>query len=74
VVAPLALKKTSRTQSEVEKMSATDEQIRELAEAIANQAQAIADGTVNGSMAAKAKTVRENAETLRVWLAAREES
>lgn len=48
-------------------MRATLEQVTELAGAIADQAQAIADGTVRGPLNAAAARVRQNAETLEAW-------
>lgn len=49
-------------------MKATDEQIRELAGAIAAQATAIEEGRVNGPLRAAVKRVRDNADTLLAWM------
>lgn len=46
---------------------ASPEQVRELANAIASQARAIADGTVNGAVFGAVCRVLHNAETLRAW-------
>jgi hypothetical protein len=50
-------------------MTATEQQIRELAGTIADQAQAIKDGTLTGPLYAHARLIRNNAETLAAWAA-----
>ena len=50
-------------------MSATDEQIRELAQAVANQAQALADGVIPaGQRYAHVRRLAGNVETLSAWV------
>jgi len=48
-------------------MTATEQQIRDLAATIADQAQAIRDGTLTGPLYAHARLIRNNAETLAAW-------
>ena len=48
-------------------MNATQEQIAELANAIAGQAQAIAEGRTSASPHAAAQLILENADTLVAW-------
>jgi hypothetical protein len=49
-------------------MTATEQQIRDLAATIADQAQAIADGTLTGPLYAHARLVLRNAELLAAWV------
>jgi hypothetical protein len=49
-------------------MAATPDQIRELASAIAGQAQAIADDTLIGPLPAAAARLRDNVATLAAWI------
>lgn len=48
-------------------MSATQQQVQELAQAIANQAQALADGQVIGPVYASVRRLAANVETLKAW-------
>jgi hypothetical protein len=48
-------------------MAATQDQIRELADTIAAQAQAIADGAVTGPLFAAVRRLRSNVDTLEAW-------
>lgn len=50
-------------------MSATPEQIKELAQAIANQAQAVADGLIpEEQLFGHVALLRHNADTLKEWV------
>jgi hypothetical protein len=49
-------------------MTATGKQIRECAESIAAQAQAIADGTITGPLWTQARKILFNAELLAAWV------
>lgn len=49
-------------------MSATETQIRELAATIADQVQAIADGTTTGPRAAAIALISSNLDTLAAWI------
>jgi hypothetical protein len=50
-------------------MNATEQQIRELAQTIANQAQGLADGSIpTGRKAAHAALIANNLETLQAWI------
>jgi threonine synthase len=53
---------------------ASDEECRALARAIANQAEAIANGTHTASAYAVAQLLRSNVDTLVVWLGGIEHS
>lgn len=48
-------------------MSQLDDQIRDHAQAMANQAQAIADGTIKAGVHSAAIRLLENAKTLEKW-------
>lgn len=48
--------------------TATEEQIQELASAIAEQASAIADGTLTGPRYAAVRRLINNVDTLRAWV------
>ncbi len=52
-------------------MSATDAQIRELAGAISDQAQAIADDTLRGPVFGAVARLADNVDTLKAWVQAK---
>lgn len=54
--------------TDTDPVKATPEQVTELASAIATQAEAIAEGRVNGPLTAAVHRVRDNADTLLMWV------